>query len=92
MKELLRKMIKDNKELEEKLIEDGLLIKAENKKASINITCTEEGRIKRELKGHPITLLVILNETIEIIKKEIDMTDEEYEILLNSVIYKEGDE
>ena len=92
MKELLRKMIKDNKELEEKLIEDGLLIKAENKEALINITCSEEGRIKRELKGHPITLLVILNETIEIIKKEIDMTDEEYEMLLNSVIYKEGDE
>lgn len=92
MKALLRKMIKDNKELEEKLIEDGLLIKVENKKASINITCTEEGCIKRELEGHPICLLVILNETIEIIKKEIDMTDEEYEILLNSVIYKEGDE
>ena len=92
MKELLRKMIKDNKELEEKLIEDGLLIKPENKKALINITCSEEGRIKRELKGNPITLLVVLNETIEIIKKEIDMTDEEYEILLNSVIYKEGDE
>lgn len=91
MKEFLRKMIKDNKELEEKLIEDGLLIKPE-KKASINITCSEEGYIKRELKGHPIHLLVILNETIEIIKKEIDMTDEEYEILLNSVIYKEGDE
>lgn len=92
MKEFLRKMIKDNKELEEKLIEAGLLIKAENKKVSINITCSEEGRIKRELEGHPIHLLVILNETIEIIKKEIDMTDEEYEILLNSVIYKEGDE
>lgn len=92
MKELLRKMIKDNKELEEKLIEDGLLIKAENKKASINIICSEEGRIERKLEGHPITLLVILNETIEIIKKEIDMTDEEYEMLLNSVIYKEGDE
>ena len=92
MKELLRKMIKDNKELEEKLIEEGLLIKAENKKALINITCSEEGRIERKLEGHPITLLVILNETIEIIKKEIDMTDEEYEMLLNSVIYKEGDE
>lgn len=92
MKEFLRKMIKDNKELEEKLIEDGLLIKAKNKKALINITCTEEGCIKRELEGHPIILLVVLNETIEIIKKEIDMTDEEYEILLNSVIYKEGDE
>lgn len=92
MKEFLRKMIKDNKELEEKLIENGLLIKAENKKASINITCTEEGCIKRELEGHPIPLLVILNETIEIIKKEIGMTDEEYEILLNSVIYREGDE
>ena len=92
MKEFLRKMIKDNKELEEKLIEDGLLIKAEDKKASINITCNEEGCIKREIEGHPIHLLVILNETIEIIKKEIDMTDEEYEILLNSIIYKEGDE
>lgn len=92
MKEFLRKMIKDNKELEEKLIEDGLLIKAENKKLSINITCNEEGYIKRELEGNPIHLLVVLNKTIELIKKEIDMTDEEYEILLNSVIYKEGDE
>ena len=92
MKEFLRKMIKDNKELREKLIEDSLLIQAENKKVSINITCSEEGYIKRELEGYPIPLLVILNETIEFIKKEIDMTDEEYEILLNSVIYKEGDE
>lgn len=50
MKEFLRKMIKDNKELEEKLIEDGLLIKVENKKVSINITCSEEGYIKRELE------------------------------------------
>lgn len=87
MNKFLRKMIKDNKELEEKLIEDGLLIKVENKKASINITCNEEGYVKRELKGNFIHLLVILNETIEIIKKEIDMTDEEYKILLNSVIH-----
>lgn len=38
------------------------------------------------MEGNPLAILTLLNDAIEDVKKDIDMSDEDYELLMDLVI------
>lgn len=75
MKELVKKLLKDDnvEKYFTRLSADNL---------DIRIHSNEDGAIVSEINGHPLTIIATLNEIINNVRKQIDMTDEEYKVFL----------
>lgn len=86
MDKLISKLIK-NDGAKKALLDAGFISEIDARGASIEIKVNQDRKVTSKMEGNPLALITLLNDAIEDIKQKINMSDETYELLMNSVIF-----
>lgn len=85
MDKLISELIK-NDDAKKALLDAGLISEIDVRGASIEIKANQDRKVTSKMEGNPLALITLLNDAIEEIKQNINMSDETYELLMNLVI------
>lgn len=85
MDKLISELIK-NDDAKKALLDAGLISEIDVRGASIEIKVNQDKKVTSKMEGNPLALITLLNDAIEEIKQNINMSDETYELLMNLVI------
>ena len=87
MDKLISELIKNDDAVKKVLLDAGFISEIDLRGVSIKIKVNQDRKVTSKLEGNPLALIALLNDAIEDIKQDIGMSDEDYELLINSVIF-----